>query len=112
MLLSAYQPDTPAAIRTDLGAIFISLELSKSTWLITALAPGSEKMSRHSVAGGDLAGMFACFSELRRKTQVRQGELYPLVVIQEAGLDGLWIDRVLNRKRENTPTFSPAMMWV
>ena len=75
MLLSAYKPDTPAAIRTDLGAIFISLELSKSTWLITALAPGSEKMSRHSVAGGDLAGMFACFSELRRKTQVRQSQL-------------------------------------
>ena len=98
MLLSADRPETPAAIRTDLGAIFISLELSKSTWLITALAPGSEKMSRHSVAGGDLAGLFACFSELRRKAQARQGQLYPLVVIQEAGLDGFWIDRVLNQE--------------
>jgi transposase len=28
----------------DLGAIFVLLELSKSTWLLTALSPGSEKM--------------------------------------------------------------------
>ena len=33
------------AIRMDLGAIFVSLELSRSTWLITSLSPGGgEKM--------------------------------------------------------------------
>lgn len=90
--------ELPAAIRVDLGAIFVSLELSKSTWLVTALAPGSEKMSRHNVAGGDLAGLFGCFKELRRKAQARMGQLYPLVVIQEAGLDGFWLDRVLKRE--------------
>lgn len=30
------QPHTPAAIRADPCAIFISLELSRSTWLITS----------------------------------------------------------------------------
>lgn len=30
-----------AAIRVDLGAIFATLELSKSTWLVTSLSPGS-----------------------------------------------------------------------
>ena len=45
---------TQAAIRTDLGAIFVSLELSRSTWLITSLSPGGgEKMSKHSVPAGD-----------------------------------------------------------
>jgi len=98
MSVTADQPATPAAIRVDLGAIFVSLELGKSTWLVTSLSPGSEKMSRHSVAGGDMAGLFTCFSELRRKAQVREGQLFRLVVIQEAGLDGFWIDRVLNRE--------------
>lgn len=98
MLLPADLPEAHAAIRTDLGAIFVSLELSKSTWLVTALAPGSDKMSRHNVAGGDMAGLFVCFAELRRKAQVRDGRLYPLVVIQEAGLDGFWIDRVLSQE--------------
>ena len=36
------------AIRTDLGAIFVSLELSRSTWLVTSLSPGNgERMSKH-----------------------------------------------------------------
>jgi transposase len=51
--MSADPISSPAAVRIDLGAIFVSLELSKSTWLVTSLSPGSEKMSRHSVPGGD-----------------------------------------------------------
>src|SRR6202158_2267452 len=43
----------PAAIQTDLRAIFVSLELSRSTWLITSLSPGGvEMMSMHSVSTG------------------------------------------------------------
>lgn len=45
--------------------------------------------------GGDIAGLFARFEALRQKAQVRQGKLYPVVVVQEAGLDGFWIKRVL-----------------
>ena len=90
--------ETQAAIRVDLAAIFVSMELSKSTWLVTSLSPGSEKMSRHSVIGGDIAGLFACFADLRRKTQARTDKLYPLVVIQEAGLDGFWLRRVIDRE--------------
>jgi transposase len=98
MLMAVDQPEAPAAIRVDLGAIFVSLELSKSTWLVTSLAPGSERISRHTVTGGDTSGLFACFADLRKKAQARTGKLYPLVVIQEAGLDGFWIDRLLNRE--------------
>lgn len=90
--------DVPATFRADLGTIFVSLELSKSTWLVTSLSPGSDKMSRRTIAGGDIEALFACFAQLRAKAQERQGKLYPLVVIQEAGLYGFWIDRVLGRE--------------
>ncbi|MCZ8548775.1 IS110 family transposase [Mesorhizobium qingshengii] len=95
---TADQSELQAAVRVDLGAIFVSLELSRSTWLVTSIAPGSEKMSRHMVAGGDSAGLLVCLTGLRSKAEARTGTLYPLVVIQEAGLDGFWIDRVLNRE--------------
>src|SRR5215469_2690798 len=40
----------------SLGAL--SLELSRSTWLVTSLSPdGGEKMSKHSVPGGDVSGL-------------------------------------------------------
>jgi transposase len=95
----ADQSTTPAAIRVELGAIFVSLELSKSTWLVTALSPGAgEKMSRHTVAGGDIAGLVTRLNELREKARGRTGKLYPMVVVQEAGLDGYWLHRSLSKE--------------
>jgi hypothetical protein len=40
------RPQAPTAVRTDLGAIFVSLELSRSTWLITSLSPGGGERCR------------------------------------------------------------------
>ena len=92
----ADQSAAPTTIGADLCVIFISLELSRSTWLVTSLSPGrGEKMSKHSVSAGDIAALLARFSELRRKACARTGKSFPIVVIQEAGLDGFWIHRVL-----------------
>jgi len=64
MHVVAHQPEAPGAIRSDLGAIFVSLELSRSTWLITSLSPcAGEKMSKHGVAAGDIGALLARFSE-------------------------------------------------
>ena len=41
----ADRPEAPNAIRNDLGAIFVSMELSRSTWLITSLSPGGSPRS-------------------------------------------------------------------
>ncbi|RWB95814.1 MAG: IS110 family transposase [Mesorhizobium sp.] len=96
MRVVADRSAAPAAIRTDLGAIFVSLKLSKSTWLITSLSPGSgEKMSKHAVRGGDITGLLARFAGFQDKAQARTGRHFALVVIQEAGLDGFWIHRIL-----------------
>jgi Transposase IS116/IS110/IS902 family len=69
-----------AAIRTDLGAIFVSLELSRKTWLITSLSPGGgEKMSKHSVPAGEVSGLLRRFAELRRKAAARTGRDFPII---------------------------------
>jgi transposase len=95
-MLLEHSINEPTAIHTQLGAIFVSLELSRSTWLITSLSPGKgEKMSRHSVPAGDVGALLARFAELKRKAAMRTGQDYPIIVIEEAGLDGFWIHRVL-----------------
>ena len=92
--------EEPSAIQTNLGAIFVSLELSRSIWLITSLSPGGgEKMSKHSVPAGDIAALLARFSEIKRKAGARTGRSFPIIVIQEAGLDGFWIHRVLQSEQ-------------
>ncbi len=99
MQIKADRPETPNAIRSDLGAIFVSLELSRSTWLITSPSPGGgEKMSKHNVTAGDICALLARFSDLQRKAFARTGQSFPIIVIQEAGLDGFWIHRVLQKE--------------
>jgi transposase len=106
---AAEQPQAPTAVRTDLGAIFVSLELSRSTWLITSLSPGGgEKMSKHQVRGGDIAALLARFAELKAKALARTGKSFPLVVIQEAGLDGFWIHRALVGEGIESHVVDPA----
>jgi transposase len=89
----------PTAIRTQLAAIFVSLELSRSNWLITSLSPGNgEKMSKYGVEAGDMAGLRRLFAELQRKALARTGKSYPIITIHEAGLDGFWIHRALQKE--------------
>src|SRR5215471_5979498 len=103
--------NNPTAIRMQFGAIFVSLELSRKTWLITSLSPG-EKMSKHSVTAGDIAGLLARFSELQRKAAVRTGKSFPLIVRQEAGLDGFWVHRVLQQEGIESHVVDPASIAV
>jgi transposase len=99
----------PTVILTNLGAIFVSLELSRSTWLITSMSPGGgEKMSKHSVSAGDIGALLACFSELKQKALSRTRKSFSITVIQEAGLDGFWIHRVLEREGHESYVVDPA----
>lgn len=87
------------AVQTTLGAIFVSMELSRSTWLMTSLLPGDgERMSKFTVRAGDIAGMMERLMLLRQKARTRTGQNFPFVTIQEAGLDGFWIHRVLTQE--------------
>jgi transposase len=105
MPITADRPETSTTIRTDLGAIFVSLELSRSTWLITSLSPGGRaKISKHSVRGRDVAGLLGRFKLLQAKT----GKMFPVVAIQEAGLDGFWVHRALEANSVESHVVDPA----
>lgn len=109
MPVAAHRTEAPIAIRVDLVAIFVSLELSRSKWLITSLSPGAgEKMSKAAVSGGDVPALLARFAELQRKAQARTGQSFRIVSIQEAGLDGFWIHRILEREGLESYVVDPA----
>jgi transposase len=53
-------------------------------------------MSNHSVPASEVSGLLRRFAErLTRKAAARTGWDFPIIVIQEACLDGFWIHRVL-----------------
>jgi transposase len=108
-MLLDHPSDGLTAIRTHIGAIFVSLELSRSNWLVTSLSPGKgEKMSKRGIAAGNVAELLTLFAELKRKTEARTGQSYPIVTIQEAGLDGFWLHRVLQQEGIESHVVDPA----
>jgi transposase len=103
----------PSAIRTDLGAIFISLELSAKRWLVTSLSPGQdEKLCRHKIEGGDLAALLALIEALQRKALEQRGACYEVISIQEAGMDGFWIHWALQAAGVESWVVDPASVAV
>jgi transposase len=107
---AADRRQTPTAIPTNLCAIFVSLELSRSTWLITSLSP----------AAGEK--MFEAFDALWRCSRAT-GALRPAQG-ESAGTDGtavsdhrdpggrprrvLGIDRVLQKEGIESHIVDPA----
>ena len=92
------------AVQISLAAIFVSLELSRSTWLITSLVPGGgDKMSKHSVRNGDIAGLLnhltvvsrerhSCFASIRRS-----GSTVGLAQVQEIWIVAEALERFVER---------------
>jgi transposase len=76
--------------------IYVSVELSQSTWLVTSFIPAVDaKMARKGFPAGEIGRLLSLFSDLRSRAHRQTGELLPVIVIQEAGLDGFWVHRVL-----------------
>lgn len=108
----AHSPIEQTAIRIDLGAIFVSLELSTTKWVVSSIQPGRQRISKHEVKAGDVDALFALFDKFRAEALARERKLYPIVTIQEAGLDGFWLHRVLERRGVESHVVDPASIAV
>jgi transposase len=102
----------PVAAPADPVPLFVSLELSPSRWLVTLLAPGSETMSKHPVTGGDGSALLALLARQRARAERQAGRPVQIVTIQEAGLDGFWIHRLLAANGIESYVVEPASIAV
>jgi transposase len=96
----------------DDATMYASLELSQATWLVTSLSPGSEKMSKYSVPGGDGTALLDLLKRLQVRAEQFTGGPVEIVVIQEAGLDGFWIHRLLEANGIESHVVDPASIAV
>ena len=102
----------PAALN-DLATMFVAFELSKAKWKVGVVLPGSQKMSRFTLAGGDTAGLAALLARKRREAEGRCGEQRVRVVsCYEAGYDGFWLHRWLEQQGVKNHVLDPASIEV
>src|SRR5215469_595607 len=84
-----------ATVRGDDISMFVALELSRSTWLVAVNAPHIDKISKYRIEAGDSAALLSLLSRLRAEAERRSGRSVKTISIQEAGLDGFWLHRLL-----------------
>jgi transposase len=77
------------------GTIFVAIELSQKTWLVTLHGPDRERMSRHKIDGGDHGELLALIDRIRARVTEKLGSEPRVVSCYEAGYDGFWLHRLL-----------------
>jgi transposase len=102
----------PTAARSDDSTLFAALELSRKSWLVATNAPGEEKVSKRTIAAGDGRALLDLLAGLREKAERRIGKPVKVVVIQEAGLDGFWLHRLLEANGIESHVVDPASIAV
>ena len=90
--MRANHTDAPAGC--EYATVYVAFELSKSKWQLGVMTPGSEKMSRYRIEGGDLAGLSSVLARARSKAE-QVGKPVRILSCYEAGLDGHWLHRWL-----------------
>jgi transposase len=77
------------------GTIFIAIELSQKSWLVTLHSPDRDRISRHKLEGGDHAGLLALIEKTRSRAEQKLGSAVRVASCYEAGYDGFWLHRLL-----------------
>jgi transposase len=108
--MQASTVDTPTA--GHCGTIFVAIELSQKTWLVTLHSPDRDRISRHKLEGGDHAGLLALIASIRERAARKLGSTPKVVSCYEAGYDGFWLHRLLTAAGITNFVFDPASIAV
>jgi transposase len=108
--MQASTVDTPTV--GHCGTIFVAIELSQKSWLVTMHCPDKDKISRHKLDGGDHAGLLALIDRMRERAVRTLGAAPSVVSCYEAGYDGFWLHRLLMAAGIMNYVFDPSSIAV
>ena len=108
---AAAQADPATPFDMD-ATLFAALELSLSSWVVVASAPGEDKASKHKVEACDGPGLLALLRRLQARAERRCGGPVTVVAMQEAGRDGFWVHRLLEANGVRSHVVDPSSIAV
>jgi len=94
------------------GTIYVAVELSQRSWLVTIHSPDRDRFSHHKVEAGDHTGLLALIGRVRDRATRRLGSAPSVVSCYEAGYDGFWLHRVLIAAGITNHVFDPGSIAV
>jgi transposase len=108
--MQASHVSTP--IKSNVSTIFVAIELSQRSWLVTMHCPDKDKISHHKLEGGDHAGLLTLIERMRERAARTLGAVPAVVSCYEAGYDGFWLHRLLMAAGITNHVFDPASIAV
>lgn len=108
--MQASTVDTPTV--GHCGTIFVAIELSQRSWLVTLHSPDRDRISRHKLESGDHAGLLALIESICARAARKLGSAPKVVSCYEAGYDGFWLHRLLTAAGITNFVFDPASIAV
>ena len=100
--------DVCTPTKSEYGTIFVAIELSQRTWLVTIHSPDRDRFSRHKLEGGDHVGLLGLIESIRSRAARRLGGMPRVVSCYEAGYDGFWLHRLLTAAGITNYVFDPG----
>ena len=100
---------TPAS--AEYATVYLVFELSKAKWKLGVMLPGSQKMSRYTIDGGDLGALSGRLLAARAKAE-SSGKPVRILACYEAGLDGHWLHRWLTEQGVMSHEVDPSSIEV
>ena len=110
--MKSSNPSIPTRDTENDAVIFVSIELSKKSWLAAIHTPLADKIALHKVEAGDSAGLLALVRRLMTKVERAMSGSVKVLSCYEAGYDGFWLHRVLVEAGIGNHVIDPASLQV
>jgi transposase len=94
------------------NTVYVSIELSVSSWLVAARLPGIEKSRLHRLEGADRAAPLKAIADLRLKASAKLGNTVDVACCFEAARDGFWLHRLLTANGISAYILEPTSILV
>ena len=94
------------------GDVFVSVEMSRSKWVVGLHTRLVDKIALHTMACGDVDALLALIDRARAKLAVAVTGAPAIVVCYEAGYEGFWLHRRLVALGIRVVVIDPASLLV
>ncbi|AIT82941.1 IS110 family transposase [Novosphingobium pentaromativorans] len=96
----------------DTAPIYVSVELSKRSWLVASLSPGTAKVSLSTLPAGDGEALCRHLRKLEDRAGTKSAAPVAIRLCFEIGYDGFWLARLLRARNIDTYVLDPASFLV
>ncbi|MER8854577.1 hypothetical protein NKH94_23785 [Mesorhizobium australicum] len=94
------------------GDVFVSVEMSRSKWVVGLNTRLTDKIALHTIACGDVDALLVLIERARTKLAVAATSSPTVIVCYEAGYEGFWLKRRLGAQGMRVVVIDPASLLV